>query len=308
MKPSSRIFVGASAVLTVLAGCGGVTLQPTDGGSNAGHGGKTGDGATGGVGGDAGSAGGHVGSGGQDGGAYVCSGLDESQCSATPGCAALVCPNCSGQTVFGECYRAEGAPPPGCIETDCPVQNCSTLSEATCKMRSDCTPGYCQGCTGGQTFAGCTAQGMGVACPALLCASPCSGLGETACTSTSGCTPEYCPNCDGGQTFQGCAAPGGPGIACGVECVGSACSTVATESACDARTDCHSVFIDPGTCGCAGVGCCAHFARCADGAKASCTGTVVCKTTTPFCDAPAFVVSYTASCYEGCVRPSECAP
>ena len=271
VKPFSRILVGASAVLSVLAGCGGVTFQPTDGGSNAGHGGgntggagTAGDaGGVGGVGGDAGSVGGHVGSGGQDGGGtLVCSGLDQSQCSATPGCATLECPTCSGQTVFSECYRAEGAPPPGCVEIECPVQSCS-------------------------------------------------GLDETACKSTSGCTAEYCPNCSGGQTFAGCAPPGGAAFACpayACPIVPTPCASVADEATCNIRTDCHAVFVDPGTCGCAAVGCCAHFARCADGAKASCKGTPVCQTTTPFCDAPAFVVSYTASCYEGCVRPSECGP
>ena len=305
VKPLSRIVVGASAVLSVLAGCGGVTLQPTDGG----RGGNTGAGATGG----AGHGGGN---GGSDGGAgreagTVCSGLSLDQCMATSGCTAQNCPTCTtGQFTYSACYRSDESPAPVCIAPPCtpPPPACGTLDESTCKARSDCTPGYCQGCTGGQTFAGCTAQGMGVACPAILCASPCSGLGETACTSTSGCTPEYCPNCNGGQTFQGCAAPGGPGIACGVECVGTACSTVTTESACNARTDCHSVFVDPGTCGCAGVGCCAHFARCADGGTASCKGTPACQIVSPYCDAPAFVVSYTASCCEGCVRPTECGP
>ena len=88
----------------------------------------------------------------------------------------------------------------------------------------------------------------------------------------------------------------------------SPCANVATLAACDARTDCHSVFVDPGTCGCNAVGCCARFSRCADGGKALCKGTPICQIATPYCEAPANVVSYTASCYEGCVRPRECAP
>jgi hypothetical protein len=84
------------------------------------------------------------------------------------------------------------------------------------------------------------------------------------------------------------------------------CSAITTQAACDSRGDCHSVFVDPGTCGCAAAGCCAHFSRCADGGHANCTNTVTCEMATPFCELP-YVVSYTNNCYEGCVRQSECA-
>jgi hypothetical protein len=78
---------------------------------------------------------------------------------------------------------------------------------------------------------------------------------------------------------------------------------------CEARTDCHSVFIDPGTCGCASVGCCAHFSFCADGDSAICSiAQIGCTTQTPFCENPAYVISYAASCFEGCVAPKDCAP
>jgi hypothetical protein len=78
--------------------------------------------------------------------------------------------------------------------------------------------------------------------------------------------------------------------------------------ACDARTDCHAVYTDSGTCDCAVAGCCAKFNRCADGAKASCKGPALCNIVGPSCESPAFVVSYASSCFEGCVRPTECAP
>jgi hypothetical protein len=319
MKPLSRILVLGWAALIAAAGCGGVTLQPPDGGSNAGHGGGGNAGGSagfGGAGGDAGSMGGHVGSAGQDGGgggggAPVCSGLDQSQCSATPGCAVLACPTCSGQTVFSKCYRAEGAPPPSCVPLGCPApESCHSLGEIACQGRSDCQTEHCASCDGGVGFAGCIASGEpAVQCPAACLGAPCSQLSEGLCKSRSDCTPEYCPTCSGGQTFVGCAAPGGVGVACGLDCPAPApCANVTTLAACDARTDCHSVFVDPATCGCNAVGCCAHFSRCADGGKALCTGTPLCKIVTPYCEAPAYVVSYTASCYEGCVRPTECAP
>jgi len=85
------------------------------------------------------------------------------------------------------------------------------------------------------------------------------------------------------------------------------CSQITTQSACDLRSDCHAVYVDPGTCGCASPGCCTHFDRCTDGGKADCTGPASCTIATPFCEAP-YVVSYKGLCYEGCVRQTTCAP
>jgi hypothetical protein len=72
--------------------------------------------------------------------------------------------------------------------------------------------------------------------------------------------------------------------------------------------DCHAVFEDPGTCGCATNGCCARFSHCAEGEKANCVGDqVMCEAMTPFCDNPSYVLAYTGYCYEGCVKPADCA-
>ncbi len=78
-----------------------------------------------------------------------------------------------------------------------------------------------------------------------------------------------------------------------------------TQFACDARSDCHAVFEDPHNCACAALGCCARFARCADG-RARCTNAgIACERVTPYCERP-YVVSYAQLCYEGCVRATEC--
>lgn len=106
---------------------------------------------------------------------------------------------------------------------------------------------------------------------------------------------------DGGTGGGSGAGTGGGGGASG------ACSEVTVLADCEARTDCHSVYQDPGTCGCASVGCCAKFSRCADGVTADCEGkALTCDALTPFCEAPAFVVSYSGFCYEGCVQPKDC--
>jgi hypothetical protein len=54
-------------------------------------------------------------------------------------------------------------------------------------------------------------------------------------------------------------------------------------------------------------GCCMKFSRCADGAANCKGGNIACTIATPHCEAP-YVLSYTQSCYEGCVRATECAP
>lgn len=106
---------------------------------------------------------------------------------------------------------------------------------------------------------------------------------------------------DAGCSGSGCPSDGGSDAAT------SPCSQLTTATACDARSDCHSVYVDPGTCGCAPSGCCARFNRCADGGRANCTGPATCKMAEPFCESP-YVVSYSNDCYEGCVRQTSCAP
>jgi len=83
------------------------------------------------------------------------------------------------------------------------------------------------------------------------------------------------------------------------------CGDVTTQVACNARNDCHSVFEDPGTCGCASPGCCAHFKLCADGGYASCMGPAMCNTVAPFCEPP-YVIAYDGLCYEGCAYQDDC--
>jgi hypothetical protein len=97
--------------------------------------------------------------------------------------------------------------------------------------------------------------------------------------------------------------------ATGADAAGGTCAQETSVEACDARTDCHSVFVDPRTCGCAALGCCAHFERCAEGKIAKCTapGGLGCEIAEPYCEGP-YVIAYTDICYEGCVRQTECGP
>jgi hypothetical protein len=118
---------------------------------------------------------------------------------------------------------------------------------------------------------------------------------------------EQCPE---GQIWcPGCTPGTG---SCGVGCMGAQCNTCVeadTLEACDARPDCHPVFHDPQDCDCSGLGCCAKFLRCADGAQALCGDLPVsCDIAVPYCEGPLYVVSYTPGCYEGCVRAPDCAP
>jgi hypothetical protein len=85
------------------------------------------------------------------------------------------------------------------------------------------------------------------------------------------------------------------------------CSAAIALADCDARPACHPVFIDQMVCGCAALGCCIHYQRCADGKKATCTAPagLACEAPQPRCEGP-YVVGYTTSCYEGCVRATDC--
>jgi len=128
-----------------------------------------------------------------------------------------------------------------------------------------------------------------------------TGAGGAGGTGGVTCTGSVCPPADAGCEGGGCSRDAGTSDA-----FSGSCSQVTTEAECDGRGDCHSVFVDPGTCGCAAAGCCAHFSRCADGGRANCSGPATCLAPQPFCEAP-YVLSYVSNCFEGCVRQSECA-
>ena len=109
-----------------------------------------------------------------------------------------------------------------------------------------------------------------------------------------------CRNCEGtGYCSNAC-----PGFVCPrIDCAGQN-----TLELCDARTDCHAVFVNRQDCQCGGLGRCAQFLRCADGGKAKCSpGAIACDALAPYCEGQ-YVVAYTDACYEGCVRMTECAP
>jgi hypothetical protein len=239
-----------------------------------------------------------------------CSTLDETSCKTSGECWPQYCPDCKGGQTFTGCAvrGSGGACPPSCPQPS----SCDTLGEKECQVRSDCHPGYCADCSGTQKFTLCVGPNEAVACPGYNCpAQPasCAGVDLPGCNARPWCTPYQCPDCKGGQLYAGCAAVGGAGIECGPCPQPASCADVTTQAACDARTDCHSVFGKCLVCDCQAPGCPVHFTSCADGGKATCRGTPLCQTAPPSCDwTTPYVVSYTAGCYEGCVRPTECAP
>jgi len=172
----------------------------------------------------------------------------------------------------------------------------------------ECAPGYGVGSTrpagDGCNTCSCQANGSFV-CSAKPCAAPDAAGDPAICPAGQvwcpGCTPGT-GSCGAACTAVACLADAG-----GSDVASDACSQLTTQAACDARSDCHSVFRDLGTCGCAAKGCCIHFSACADGGKALCTmpSTMACTIATPSCESP-YVVSYTKACYEGCVLESEC--
>jgi hypothetical protein len=161
------------------------------------------------------------------------------------------------------------------------------------------------------TSSGCFAPSDPIAaCPAVACPVLCSSLAEATCRMNLACRAETCPDCRGTAAFVQCSAATAAPITCrpAAPCPPAPCPELTTLDECEARADCHSVFVDPGNCDCLALGCCARFARCAPGATALCKDPGVgCEVVTPFCEGP-YMVSYTATCYEGCVQQRDCAP
>jgi hypothetical protein len=180
---------------------------------------------------------------------------------------------------------------------------CAGLDQSHCGLRSGCFVKSCP-VNGISLFVGCYRPGTDIE-PSCTCVV----LSEADCRVRPSCRVDACPGCDGGSTYVGCSMLGAGPVACALGCPGIplTCAQVTTATECEARNDCHSVFVDNHNCACAALGCCARFNRCADGDKAMCAGTPLCKSVSPYCEGP-FVVAYTATCYEGCVQKKDCAP
>jgi hypothetical protein len=187
---------------------------------------------------------------------------------------------------------------------------CRQLGEAACRLRSDCAVGACASCSGGSGFISCydPASETGPGCPEIACPAPCSTLDEASCTTRTDCRVNSCPGCNGSSAFIGCSAANDPiYVACPAIPCPAPCAVANTKETCEARPECHAVFVDNRDCQCAALGCCARFSRCADGASAVCKAPpITCDAVSPHCEGP-YVVAYSGSCYEGCVQSSDCA-
>jgi hypothetical protein len=186
---------------------------------------------------------------------------------------------------------------------------CRQLGEAACRLRSDCAVGACSSCTGGPSFITCydPARESGPGCATIACPAPCATLDEASCRTRTDCRADACPGCNGSQAFVRCLGANDPIAACILLPCPAPCAAATTKETCEARPDCHSVFVDDRACACAGLGCCARFSRCADGASAVCKAPpITCDAVAPHCEGP-YVVAYSDSCYEGCVQSSDCA-
>jgi hypothetical protein len=137
---------------------------------------------------------------------------------------------------------------------------------------------------------------------------PCAALDPQACLNAAPrCIVDACHECRHFIVFKGCRSPNeAPHMCpeldadCLMECEG------ADELSCEIAPDCHPVYMDE-PCGCKQSGCCMTFSRCAQGKTAECTKPIIdCRAAEPVCEG-SFVESYINNCYEGCVRPAECA-
>jgi hypothetical protein len=136
-------------------------------------------------------------------------------------------------------------------------------------------------------------------CP-FSCPFTCHGLDEKSCRQHTQCRVDTCPGCNGGAMFAGCADPTDPPNDCAPPPPCAPCQGM-DQQGCEARSDCHGVYDNPGNCFAPP---CEVFVACAPG-LADCTGPALCAIASPQCDPP-YVIGYTLSCYEGCVLKSKC--
>jgi hypothetical protein len=232
-------------------------------------------------------------------------------CTADPACRTLACPDACGT---GPNFL-------GCVEKGAPVTPISCPLAGTCSTchgldASACAAaaaqGRCQvqdGCCGKQ-FNACLDPGEpATECAGALCPPvDCVGLDQQACEQAAPtCRVNGCTSCNG-PAYAGCSPASAPPLECPAPAPCStpppSCDQLTNAMACEARSDCHAVFEDAGTCDCAQPGCCTTFNHCAAG-KANCAGPASCSVAPPPCSG-AFAVSFAAGCYEGCVLKSEC--
>lgn len=221
---------------------------------------------------------------------------DLASCIAQPACAAdKSCPTCDHPSAdFIACYAKGQEPIPNkCTAVAC-APRCEDATQASaCLTTNGCTAVYTLDTT---AFA-----------PTMKFASCHSGLLTCASQSTNGCPPFAPANCLSGFVV-------GYANGCPVGCIEDSLECGGAESACAGRSEqsctsvvgCHAVYDDPGTCDCSTPGCCIQYKTCKAGPAMCKASDVLCDATPPACG-PNYVVSYTSSCYEGCVKPMECA-
>lgn len=321
----ARTLPGA-ALLSAAVGCAGTSITTTE---ETGGTGASSSGGSGGSGGAGGSTGGSGGAGGSLGGSGGTSGGAGGSGGSVPGTGGDAG---SGAGVGGSCGPCPfvACAPPFMITGSADHGGLITALEAHGDFEVECYANGVPACQwtcfsldyrleGGDYSITLSAPGyedntisfsVPEPGPCGCCGCPCSGGYYDAATLAGGDATACCANLDSDPQNCGACGKSCPGGCIEGKCQGATdCSTLWTQEMCDASADCHSVFADPGICDCLAIGCCTRFERCGYGDLADCTGAAIsCLLPTPYCEDPAYVVSYTGTCYEGCVLPSDCAP
>jgi hypothetical protein len=226
--------------------------------------------------------------------------MDTASCEADASCRAITCPStCGTGSTFVTCQDKNRPVPP----IACPLAgncfDCRSLDQTACTTAAQqgrCIVGACCG-----SFLGCLNPGDSQ--PSCLCAN-CQGLDEAHCKARgTSCRADYCLGCSTTPQYVQCSNPNDRPLECDPPpCPPPLpCKQLMSETDCNGRSDCHSVYHDPGTCFAPG---CEVFEYCADG-KADCKGPAACNIVPPVCNPP-YTLGYTGACYEGCVLQTAC--
>ena len=158
---------------------------------------------------------------------------------------------------------------------------------------------WCQGCTPDSGFCTTGICGGVTQCAPVDAGTQDAGLPPGQCPAGQ----VWCPGCTPGSGE--CGTGGCPGYMCP-----PACAQATTAADCAATIGCHAVYYDPGTCDCAVSGCCTEFTLCptAPGEGRLQRRVVGMPYRAAVLRVAWDVISYSGSCYEGCVLSTERAP
>ena len=182
------------------------------------------------------------------------------------------------------------------------------LGEAACRSRSDCAVGACSICGGGAPFISCydPATESGPIKLRRRVSGPLFDPRRGVVQDPHGLPRRRVPQLQRRQRFRPMRCPQRSADRLSRDSLPGPLRTGDDEGRVRGAARLSPVFVDDRACGCAALGCCsASRAVPMEAAPYANHLAILCDAVAPHCEGP-YVISYTASCYEGCVQSTDC--